>query len=109
MSVGELLPFWAMLACSALIYGAILWELFPGRGARRAGREATDQEPAPPPPTVTGAPITFTDRATGVSKMSPAIAREAIALALVWRWHEIRGRFVGATARTWQGSSDAAD
>lgn len=54
-------------------------------------------------------PITFTDRATGVSKMSPAIAREAIALALVWRWHEIRGRFVGATARTWQGSSDAAD
>ena len=31
MSVGELLPFWAMLACSALIYGAILWELFPGR------------------------------------------------------------------------------
>ena len=54
MSAAELLPFWAMLACSALIYGAILWEVFPCRGARRAGREATDQEPTTPPPPVTG-------------------------------------------------------
>ena len=72
MSVGELLPFWAVLACSALIYGAILWELFPGRGARRSGHEATDQEPTPPPPPVTGAPITLTDREAGAVWVLPA-------------------------------------
>ena len=83
MSVGELLPFWAMLACSALIYGAILWELFPGRGARRAGHEATDQEPTPPPPPVTGAPITFTDREAGAVWVLPAGLTHAQVAAVV--------------------------
>ncbi|NRQ51084.1 polyprenol monophosphomannose synthase [Aeromicrobium stalagmiti] len=35
-------------------------------------------------------PITFTDRTTGRSKMSAGIVREALALALVWRWRQIR-------------------
>ena len=83
MSVGELLPFWAMLACSALIYGAILWELFPGRGARRAGHEATGQEPTPPPPTVTGAPITLTDREAGAVWVLPAGLTHAQVAAVV--------------------------
>ena len=82
MSVGELLPFWAMLACSALIYGAILWELFPGRGARRASHEATDQEPTPPPP-VTGAPITLTDREAGAVWVLPAGLTHAQVAAVV--------------------------
>ena len=82
MSVGELLPFWAMLACSALIYGAILWELYPGRGARRAGHEATDQEPTPPPP-VTGAPITFTDREAGAIWVLPEGLTHAQVVAVV--------------------------
>ena len=82
MSVGELLPFWAILACSALIYGAILWGLFPGRGARRAGREATDQEPTPPPP-VTGAPITLTDREAGAVWVLPAGLTHAQVAAVV--------------------------
>ena len=83
MSVGELLPFWAMLACSALVYGAILWELFPGRGARRDGHEATDQEPTPPPPPVTGAPITFTDREAGAVWVLPAGLTHAQVVAVV--------------------------
>ena len=83
MSVGELLPFWAMLACSALIYGAILWELFPGRGARRAGHEATGQEPTPPPPTVTGAPITLTDREAGAVWVLPEGLTHAQVAAVV--------------------------
>ena len=82
MSAAELLPFWAMLACSALIYGAILWELFPGRGARRAGHEATDQEPTPPPP-VTGAPITFTDREAGAVWVLPEGLTHAQVAAVV--------------------------
>lgn len=83
MSVGELLPFWAALACSALIYGAILWELFPGRGARRAGHEATGQEPTPPPPPVTGAPITLTDREAGAIWVLPAGLTHAQVAAVV--------------------------
>lgn len=38
----------------------------------------------------TEVPITFTDRTTGQSKMSAGIVREAVALALVWRWRQIR-------------------
>ena len=82
MSVGELLPFWAMLACSALIYGAILWELYPGRDARRAGHEATGQEPTPPPP-VTGAPITLTDREAGAVWVLPEGLTNAQVAAVV--------------------------
>ena len=82
MSVGELLPFWAALACSALIYGAILWEVFPGRDARRAGHEATGQEPTPPPP-VTGAPITLTDREAGAIWVLPAGLTHAQVAAVV--------------------------
>ena len=82
MSVGELLPFWAALACSALIYGAILRELFPGRDARRAGHEATGQEPTPPPP-VTGAPITLTDREAGAIWVLPAGLTHAQVAAVV--------------------------
>lgn len=40
--------------------------------------------------TTTEVPITFTDRTTGQSKMSAGIVREALALALVWRWRQIR-------------------
>lgn len=83
MSVGELLPFWAILACSALIFGAILREVFPGRGARRAGHEATDQEPTPPPPTVIGAPITFTDREAGAVWVLPEGLTHAQVVAVV--------------------------
>ena len=83
MSVGELLPFWAILACSALIFGAILREVFPGRGARRAGHEATGQEPTPPPPTVTGAPITFTDREAGAIWVLPEGLTHAQVVAVV--------------------------
>ena len=83
MSVGELLPFWAMLACSALIYGAILWELYPGRDARRAGHEATGQESTPPPPPVTGAPITFTDREAGAVWVLPEGLTNAQVAAVV--------------------------
>ena len=84
MSVGELLPFWAVLACSALIYGAILWELYPGRDARRAGHEATGQEPTPPPPPpVTGAPITFTDREAGAVWVLPEGLTHAQVAAVV--------------------------
>ena len=82
MSVGELLPFWAMLACSALVYGAILWEVYPGRDARRAGHEATDQEPTPPPP-VTGAPITLTDREAGAVWVLPEGLTNAQVAAVV--------------------------
>ena len=81
MSVGELLPFWAMLACSALVYGAILWELYPGRDARRAGHEATGQEPTPPP--VTGAPITLTDREAGAVWVLPEGLTHAQVAAVV--------------------------
>ena len=38
----------------------------------------------------TEVPITFTDRTTGQSKMSAGIVREALALALVWRWDQVR-------------------
>jgi dolichol-phosphate mannosyltransferase len=34
-------------------------------------------------------PITFTDRTAGASKMSPAIAGEALARVLVWRYAEV--------------------
>jgi dolichol-phosphate mannosyltransferase len=34
-------------------------------------------------------PITFTDRAAGVSKMSGAIVKEALLRVLVWRWREL--------------------
>ncbi len=34
-------------------------------------------------------PITFTDRALGVSKMSAAIVREALLRVLAWRWQEL--------------------
>ena len=71
MSVGELLPFWA-----------ILREVFPGRGARRAGHEATDQEPTPPP-TVTGAPIAFTDREAGAIWVLPEGLTHAQVVAVV--------------------------
>ncbi|MCL8251724.1 polyprenol monophosphomannose synthase [Aeromicrobium fastidiosum] len=37
----------------------------------------------------TEVPITFTDRTTGQSKMSAGIVREALALALVWRWDQV--------------------
>lgn len=50
-------------------------------------------------------PITFTDRTTGTSKMSGAIAREAITLAMVWRWQELRRRFAPATSNTLQTSA----
>ena len=40
--------------------------------------------------TTTEVPITFTDRTTGRSKMSAGIVREALALAVVWRWDEVR-------------------
>ena len=40
--------------------------------------------------TTTEVPITFTDRTTGQSKMSAGIVREALALALVWRWEQVR-------------------
>ena len=83
MSAGELLPFWAILACSALIFWAILREVFPGRGARRAGHKATDQEPTPPPPTVTGAPITFTDRECGAVWVLPEGLTHAQVVAVV--------------------------
>lgn len=35
-------------------------------------------------------PIAFTDRAVGRSKMTSAIAREAITMVLRWRWQEVR-------------------
>ena len=82
MRAGELLPFWAILACSALIFWAILREVFPGRAARRAGHEATDQEPTPPP-TVTGAPITFTDREAGAVWVLPEGLTHAQVAAVV--------------------------
>ena len=83
MSVGELLPFWAILACSALIFWAILREVFPGRGARRAGHEATDQEPTPPPSAAAGAPITFTDREAGAIWILPEGLTRAQVVAVV--------------------------
>jgi len=56
--------------------------------------------------TTTEVPITFTDRAVGVSKMSPDIVREAVLRVLAWRWHEIRSRRPIAVA-TAERSTDA--
>jgi dolichol-phosphate mannosyltransferase len=40
---------------------------------------------------LTEVPITFTERARGTSKMSAAIATEALYRVLLWRWHELTG------------------
>ena len=40
----------------------------------------------------TEVPITFSDRTTGQSKMSAGIVREALSLALVWRWRQVRSQ-----------------
>lgn len=55
-------------------------------------------------------PITFTDRALGVSKMSTAIVREALVRVLVWRWRELTTSTAHATAistRVGGGRDDA--
>lgn len=54
-------------------------------------------------------PITFTDRTTGASKMSSAIAREAITLAALWRWHELRGRVPIKISNTPRGRANVTD
>ncbi len=51
-------------------------------------------------------PITFTDRTTGQSKMSAGIVREAIALALVWRWDQIRSSLRRSRQHAEPGRSD---
>ncbi len=56
-------------------------------------------------------PITFTDRAAGLSKMSGAIVKEALLRVLVWRWRELTTPALASSAgptRRVDGHHDAA-
>ena len=54
---------------------------------------------------VTEVPIAFVDRVHGESKMSPAIAGEAVVRVLAWRWRELTGGTQVPALRTGGGGA----